>query len=151
MAFRDILDGRKALVSTKTLIKVAPEVATLMRAFAAQHRLYHVEAASYLITIGLSQHEGWLLDADESLKYLPKPLLGRTRKQLHSNEKATRQAVEGVLAWGCPPEEVIVSADMNPNLQNWCKSKGVKWEHGVLQDIDFPPEYDKDVARDVRD
>ncbi|GAI89977.1 unnamed protein product, partial [marine sediment metagenome] len=49
MAFKDILDGRKSLVSTKTLMKVAPEIAALMRTFAAQYRLYHVKAASYLL------------------------------------------------------------------------------------------------------
>jgi len=58
----------------------------LVRAFASQYGLYRVEAASYLLAIGISQHEGWLLDDEESLRYLPKPLLGRVRKQLHSSE-----------------------------------------------------------------
>ena len=90
---------------------MAPEMLSLVRAFAAQYGLYHIKAVSYLPAIGLSQHEGWVLDEGESLRYLTKLLVGRVRKQLHSGEKATRQAAEGVLAYGCPPEDVRISAD----------------------------------------
>ena len=65
MAFRNILEGRKALVSTRSHTKVAPEMLSLVRAFAAQYGLYHIEAVSYLIAVGLSQHEGWLLTDDQ--------------------------------------------------------------------------------------
>jgi len=65
VAFRNILDGRKALVSTRSHTKVAPEMLSLVRAFAAQYGLYHIEAVSYLIAVGLSQHEGWLLTDDQ--------------------------------------------------------------------------------------
>jgi len=125
VAFSDIIDGRKSLVSTRSNTRVAPEVLALVRAFAAQHRLYHGEAVSYLITMSLSQHEGWAIDEEEALKYLPKPLLKNTRKQLHSGEKATILTVEDILSWGCPPEEVIVSAEMNQNLYEWYNNWGL--------------------------
>ena len=110
MAFKNILDGRKCGVRDYSHVNAAPEAAALVRAFAGEYNLYYTEAVSYLLVVGISQHEGWLLDEEETLKYLPKPLISRVRNQLHSSEKATRQAVEGVLAYGCLPEDVIVSA-----------------------------------------
>ena len=80
MAFRDILDGRKCRVSNHSHINAAPEAASLVRAFAGEYNLYYAEAVSYLLVVGISQHEGWLLDEEEALKYLPKPLIGRVRK-----------------------------------------------------------------------
>ena len=123
LAFKGIIiGGRKSTVSGPTTTKVAPEVLSLVRAFATEHELYLHEATSYLLGIGLSQHEGWLLEEGETLKYLPKPLLGRVKHKLNSNEESTAQAVEDVLSLGCPPEDVIVPADMNPNLYEWCKA-----------------------------
>jgi len=46
---------------------------------------------------------------------------------------------------------VIVSAEMNPNLEDWCKAKGVQWVYGARQNTWYPPGYDRDIARDVRD
>ena len=44
---------------------MAPEVLALVRAFAAEYGLYHIKAVSYLLAIGHSQHEGWLLTDDQ--------------------------------------------------------------------------------------
>ena len=94
MAFRDILNGRKCRVSNAGRTNVAPEIASLMRAFAREYRPYQVEAASYLITIGLSQHEGWVLDEEESLRCLPKPLLGKDTEAVARQRNVNRQGAE---------------------------------------------------------
>ena len=65
MALRDILDGRKARATTRSHTEVAPEILALVRAFAGEYNLYYTEAASYLIAVGLSQHEGWLITDDQ--------------------------------------------------------------------------------------
>ena len=44
---------------------MAPEILALVRAFAGEYNLYYTEAASYLIAVGLSQHEGWLITDDQ--------------------------------------------------------------------------------------
>jgi len=63
MAYRGVVtSGRKSAVPRPLNTKVAPEVLSLGRAFAAEYDLYLQEATSYLLDIGLSQHEGWILE-----------------------------------------------------------------------------------------
>ena len=50
---------------------------------------------------------------------------------------------------GCPPEEIILSAEAYKNIRLWATNLGVRWEPDQPQDIQYPQEYDSVVQENT--
>jgi hypothetical protein len=117
----------------------------LVKAYAEEHDLYYGEATAHLVSVGLCGVYGWDTDTGIARQYYPfkLPKIEKVDHRVSIAELVTMEAARKVIDRGCPPRDVMISADKYPLLRTWAENMGVKWEAGMKIDIDFPKEFDE--------
>ena len=128
-----------------TTLSMPEPLYQLVKAYAEEHDLYYGEAAAHLVSVGLCGVYGWDTDSGIARQYYPfkLPKIEKIDHRVSIAELVAMEAVRKVMDRRCPPEEVLISADKYPRLEEWAKNMGIRWEKGIKLDIDFPKKYDE--------
>ncbi|MCX5998008.1 MAG: hypothetical protein NTU41_00015 [Chloroflexi bacterium] len=116
----------------------------LVRAYAEEYGLYYNEACAHLVAVGLCGVYHWDTDTGLAQKYFPYqlPKMEDIDFKVTTRELAIMEVIRRVLEKRCPPDKIVLRAEEYPNLAKWAQSMGIRWEHKVKKDLDYPKEYD---------
>ena len=136
---------RNANAVKLTTLTMPEPLYQLVKAYAEEHDLYYGEAAAHLVAVGLCGVYGWDTDSGIARQYYPfkLPKIEKIDHRVSIAELVAMEVVRRVIDSGCPPEEVMISADRFPRLEEWAGHMGIKWEKGLKTDVDFPKKFDE--------